>query len=125
MRTYLPDQWLRSWFLGGSSEVNYSNEGQLSHASPEAFATQLRAVWQNVGSICASEARLVIRFGAIHDRKVDAMTLITRSLQDSNWTITETQPAGSATRGKRQAQHFFQTEQQEAIEEYDIWAVMR
>lgn len=125
MRTYLPDQWLRFWFLGGSSEVTYSNEGQLGHASPAAFTQQLRAVWHNVAGICTPEAKLVIRFGAIHDRNIDALTLITQSLQQTGWILTETRPAGSATRGKRQSQHFFQKEQQGPIEEHDIWAVLR
>jgi hypothetical protein len=30
-RTYIPDQWLRNWFLGGSSNVEYSNDLQLAH----------------------------------------------------------------------------------------------
>src|SRR5205809_966447 len=28
MRTYLPDQWLRYWFLGGPARVSYNSEGQ-------------------------------------------------------------------------------------------------
>jgi hypothetical protein len=31
MRTYLPDQWIRNWFLGGPPEVDYSIKGQLPH----------------------------------------------------------------------------------------------
>ncbi len=123
MCTYIPDQWLRSWFLGGSSEVDYSNKGQISHSSPEVFATQLQMVWRNVGAICAPGAQLVVRFGAIHDRKIDSLVLIEQSLKDSGWTITQIQPAGSAAKGKRQAQHFLPTEQKEAMEEYDIWGL--
>jgi DNA methylase len=122
MYTYLPDQWLRSWFLGGMAEVNYSHDGQLSHASPEVFATQLKAVWENVGAICQPQAKLVIRFGAIHDRKLDSITLIQQSLQDSGWVTTGIQSAGSAAKGKRQARHFLQKEQKFAIEEYDVWS---
>ena len=121
MYTYLPDQWLRSWFLGGLATVDYSHEGQISHASPETFAMQLQAVWQNVGAICAPGARLVIRFGAIRDRNIDSLELIQQSLNNSGWVITQIQSAGSAARGKRQAQHFFQTTQKNALEEHDIW----
>ena len=125
MRTYIPDQWLRSWFLGGSSAVDYSNEGQISHSSPEAFATQLKTVWQNVGIVCAPGAQLVVRFGAIHDRKIDALALIKQSFEHSGWNIIEVQSAGSASVGKRQALHFSQAEQKRAIEEHDVWCELQ
>lgn len=122
MNTYLPDQWLRSWFLGGSNTVNYSTERQISHGSPEVFALQLREVWQNVGTICVSGAQLVIRFGAINDRKVDAIQLLRQSLQDSGWEIANIYSAGSASRGRRQALHFSPSGEG-AMEEYDVWAI--
>lgn len=121
MNTYLPDQWLRSWFLGGPTCVDYSTQGQVSHASQELFALQLKTVWQNVGKICVSGAQMVIRFGAIHDRKVDAMQLLRSSLEDSGWTITAIQPAGSASEGRRQALHFAPSGKG-AMEEYDVWS---
>ena len=99
IRTYIPDQWLRLWFLGGQSTVDYSTKGQLQHSSPDEFASQLKQVWQNVGSVCTSKARLVIRFGAINDRKVDPLSLIRQSLKDSGWKIKTTKPAGSASKG--------------------------
>jgi hypothetical protein len=122
MNTYLPDQWLRSWFVGGPSQVNYSTEGQISHSSPELFALQLREVWQNVGIKCSSGARLVIRFGAINDRKVDAIHLLKYSLQDTGWEVTDILSAGSASRGRRQALHFSPSGKG-AIEEYDVCGV--
>lgn len=121
LRTYLPDQWLRRWFLGGPSEVEYSAEGQLLHSSPEAFAADLRQVWRNVGEISAPGARLVIRFGGINDRKADPLTIIQASLEGSGFTLRSVEPAGSASRGKRQALHFSRPAG-EAREEYDIWA---
>lgn len=123
MRTYIPDQWLRSWFLGGPSKVDYSTKGQLNHASPSEFADQLRSVWQKLGIICAPRAKLIVRFGAINDRKIDALELIQSSLKQSGWQAIETRSAGSAARGRRQALHFSQTEQKGAIEEYDVWGV--
>jgi hypothetical protein len=122
MRTYIPDQWLRRWFIGGPSEVDYSNEGQLSHASQETFAAGMRAVWANCAQHANAGCRLVIRFGAINDRKVDALTLAKKSLQDSPWLITSARRAGTASTGKRQADHFVPAKA--AIEEYDIWATL-
>ena len=37
MRTYVQDQWLRMWFLGGEEEINYENQDQLCHSSHETF----------------------------------------------------------------------------------------
>ena len=122
LKTYLPDQWLRSWFLGGPALVDYSTDGQVSHASVETFALQLREVWRNVGIICTSGARLVIRFGAINDRRVDALQLLRHSLQGSGWEIIDIFSAGSASRGRRQALHFSPSGNG-AIEEYDVWGI--
>jgi hypothetical protein len=122
MNTYLPDQWLRSWFLGGPAQVDYSTEGQVSHASPEMFALQLREVWRNVGKVCVPNARMVVRFGAINDRKVDAIWLLKHSLQNSGWQVSSVQSAGSAAHGRRQALHFSSTGKG-AIEEYDFWGM--
>lgn len=63
MRTYIPDQWLRMWFLGGEPTVCYSSEKQITHGSPDEFAEQLRTVWRNVGTAAADDAKMVIRFG--------------------------------------------------------------
>src|SRR5687767_796273 len=49
LRTYVPDQWLRSWFLGGPPRVDYSYGAQVSHRSPDAFIDDLRRVWINAG----------------------------------------------------------------------------
>lgn len=122
LRTYLPDQWLRGWFLGGPSEVDYSTEGQILHSSPEAFASDLRSVWRNVSEICAPGARLVVRFGGINDRKADPLSIIKMSLEDSSFELQAIRSAGSAASGKRQALHFSQTSA-EAREEHDIRAI--
>ncbi|HLZ58798.1 MAG TPA: hypothetical protein VKR06_17800, partial [Ktedonosporobacter sp.] len=121
MNTYLPDQWLRSWFLGGPAQVDYSTQGQISHAGPEVFASQLGQVWHHVGGVCAAEAKMVVRFGAINDRKVDALELLKLSLHGSGWEVTAVYSAGSASRGRRQALHFAPSGKG-AIEEYDVWA---
>jgi hypothetical protein len=120
MRTYIPDQWLRMWFLGGGPTVSYSNDKQLTHSSPEKFALQLRTVWRNIGAVAADDARMVIRFGGINDRKADPLAVIRSSLADSGWRIDAVQAAGTAAEGRRQALHFART-QNRALEEHDIW----
>lgn len=122
MRTYIPDQWLRHWFLGGPDEVDYSNRNQVVHSSPEDFAADLRKVWRNVHEVCAHDAKMVIRFGGLADRRANPRDLIKRSLEESGWKITTIQEAGSAMEGKRQADTFLRS-RTESLTEYDIWAV--
>jgi len=121
MRTYIPDQWLRNWFVGGPAVVDYYNERQLSHRSPEDFAAQLRSIWMNVSQVCNEGARLVIRFGGINDRKANPRTVLLNSLRESGWRVETLISAGNASNGKRQADHFLQAESR-AIEEFDVWA---
>jgi DNA modification methylase len=121
MRTYIPDQWLRNWFVGGPDAVDYTNRDQVVHSSPEDFAADLRQVWRNAENVCAEDAKMVIRFGGITDRRADPLDLIKRSLSDSGWRITTIREAGSATEGKRQADAFLRTKSKPMVE-YDVWA---
>lgn len=122
LRTYVPDQWLRYWFLGGPPEVEYSAASQLLHSSPDIFASELRSVWRNVGAVCAPGARLVIRFGGINDRKADPLSIIRASLEGSGFELQSVASAGSAANGQRQALHFSRPSVQ-AREEHDLRAV--
>lgn len=122
LRTYLPDQWLRLWLLGGKPEVTYTNENQLQHGSVEQFVEQLRRVWRNVASISNPGARMVIRFGAINDRNVDPIPLFKESLRETGWRISTITSAGTAANGRRQALHMIAS--QKAKQEYDLWAVL-
>ena len=121
MRTYIPDQWLRNWFLGGPDHVDYGNHCQLAHSSPDDFVDDLRAVWRNAATVCSEQATLVIRFGGITDRKVNPLDLIKATLKDSGWTLQTIRDAGSATDGKRQADAFLRT-RTTPLSEYDGWA---
>ena len=121
MRTYIPDQWLRNWFVGGPSDVDYSNCDQVVHSSPEDFAADLRQVWRNAARVCADNATIVIRFGGITDRRANPLALIKRSFDESGWRIATIHEAGSATEGKRQADAFLRTKTKPMVE-YDIWA---
>lgn len=121
MRTYIPDQWLRNWFVGGSDAVDYTNRNQLVHSSPEDFAADLRKVWRNSGSVCAKDANMVIRFGGITDRLADPVSLMKNSLINSGWRIATIKEAGSSALGKRQANAFLRCKS-DPMAEYDVWA---
>lgn len=122
MRTYIPDQWLRNWFVGGPDAVDYTNRAQVVHSSPEDFAADLRRVWRNAENVCAEDARMVIRFGGITDRRADPLDLVKTSLTNSGWRIIAARKAGTATEGKRQADSFLRS-RSNPMTEYDIWAV--
>jgi len=122
MRTYLPDQWLRNWFLGGPASVDYAIRDQLVHSSPDAFSADLRQVWCNVGAVCTAEASLVVRFGGIADRRADPLDLIKSSLRESGWRVATIHKAGAAREGRRQADAFLRTKNM-PMAEYDLWAI--
>lgn len=124
MRTYIPDQWLRLWFLGGESTVNYSMNGQVEHASPEMFTAQLKKVWINSGTVSRKRARMIIRFGGINDRSADPLEILYHSLDDTGWIINETKSAGFSSQGHRQALHI-NADIESAREEYDVWATWK
>lgn len=121
MRTYIPDQWLRNWFVGGPDQVDYSARGQLSHTSPDDFVNDLRIVWENAAAVCSRNARLVFRFGGILDRKANPLDLIKASIERSGWKLQTIRYAGSATQGKRQADAFLR-KRTTPMMEYDAWA---
>jgi hypothetical protein len=124
MRTYVADQWLRAWFLGGPDTVDYRYGEQVGHSSPEAFADDLRTVWMNASNVSEEDARLVIRFGGIADRAADPLDILKDSLRDSRWRIQTVRPAGTALAGKRQADTFLRRSSKPRTE-FDLWAVQR
>ncbi len=121
MRTYIPDQWLRNWFLGGPDVVDYTNRNQIVHKSPEDFAADLRLVWRNTAAVCSDDAKLVVRFGGITDRRAKPLDLLMSSFANSGWRIFAIRDAGSAVEGKRQAATFLHSETKPTAE-YDFWA---
>lgn len=120
LRTYRPDQWLREWFLGGPPAVEYLADNQLRHSSPEIFAADMGRVFARLIPFCAESARLVLRFGSINDRPVDAMKVVRAALHDSGWKVDKVRNAGVASEGRRQLDSFATT-LQPARSEYDIW----
>lgn len=124
MRTYIPDQWLRNWFLGGPSRVEYRPpKREIDHGSADGFADDLRKVWRGLASHSASDANLVIRFGGIADRDVRPMELLKASLHDSGWRLTTAVSAGDANSGRRQATQFAHCGPAPK-EEHDYYAVL-
>jgi hypothetical protein len=122
MRTYLPDQWLRNWFLGGPSFVDYaSRTSDFEHSSPESFTEQLTKVWKNTAVMCEPGARLICRFGGIHDRKHDSLEIAKNSFAESGWRLATVKPAGNALNGRRQSSQFGDV-QRVPREEYDFYA---
>ena len=121
MNSYIPDQWLRNWFVGGKDHVEYTNLRQVSHSSPDQFVENLRTVWRNVAQACSQDATLVIRFGGVGSRKVNPLELAKSSLKKGEWQLQTIKPAGSARSGRRQADTFLRN-QNNPILEYDFWA---
>lgn len=121
MRTYVPDQWLRYWFLGGPPAPTYQHPEQLSHGSASDFAEQLAEVWTNVARACVPGARFMVRFGGIHDRKARPRDIMQEALAGaaSKLRLLTVRSAGLSSRGKRQADQF-QRPLGAPIEEWDF-----
>jgi hypothetical protein len=107
MRTYVQDQWLRNWFLGGPDSIDYSAGSQLDHGGQHAFAASLGKVWHNIANSAESSESLhmYVRFGIIPSASVNAKQLFRDSLAESGaaWRLVSTRTAESADAGKRQA----------------------
>lgn len=123
MRTYMPDQWLRSWFLGGPSDIEYQRAPrEIQHTSVEVFVSELRLVWKALATRATADAHLVVRFGSINDRDVDHVLLLKESLKDSGWVLRTITEAGDANSGKRQARQFRLADSLPRME-HDFYAV--
>lgn len=122
LTTYIPDQWIRNWFLGGPSKVTYTSEAQLSHTGRDRFIADLNRVWTNIGDNSKLGATLVIRFGSIGNRLVEEPArLILDSLKGTAWETTQIRHADNAARGRRQADTFHRV-RSKPLDEVDIWA---
>jgi SAM-dependent methyltransferase len=127
MRTYVSDQWLRNWFVGGPSEVPYGSEGQLARQpSQAAFVSALAEVWRAVASHCTPHSRLAIRFGALPSAKTSPEGLMVASLREAEagWLVRDVRPVGVPSRHRRQAEQFNGSDRVvgRAINEVDVVA---
>lgn len=109
MRTYVSDQWLRNWFVGGPPDVSYETSGQLARQPNRlGFISALADVWRASAKRCNPGARLVIRFGALPSSKLDPEKILLASLRESaaGWLVRDVRPAGIASGNRRQADQF-------------------
>jgi hypothetical protein len=126
MTTYIQDQWLRIWFLGGGEDVEYSTRSQLKHYSENSFIKDLSKVWTNTASKCNNGARLAVRFGAIPskaDTSPSDMFKKSLALSNSGWKLQTIVRAGISPNSKRQANQFF-SKTSNYIEEIDAFAIL-
>jgi hypothetical protein len=108
MYTYLADQWLRNWFLGGPPTVDYDASLQISQGGVAGFRSGLAVVWKWTAARCVPGATLGIRFGAIPSARVDPEHLLRESLAEAEvgWQIREIRDAGVPKAQARQAAQF-------------------
>jgi DNA modification methylase len=121
MRTYWPDQWLRNWFMGGPSQVEYTKAEQITTQDIVKFTSDLAKVWKNTAAVCVPKARLIIRFGALPSYEVNPAELIKKTLKESDagWVVKTSQDAGVASAGRRQADQFSK-EESTPLNEVDV-----
>ena len=127
LRTYVEDQWLRNWFLGGSDTVTYGGHPQLDHGSEENFAKDLARVWDRVAEVGSERLRMLVRFGSIGSRSTRPGPILRRSLElsCSTWKIKRSRNCGSAAHGKRQADQMGNTNSPAHERDYSISLISR
>lgn len=119
MRTYVQDQWLRNWFLGGSAEIEYTNTEQLSHSGKDVFVGELASIWKRLLRSQSENLDLYLRFGSIRSAKSEAKQIIRESLEESGgWKLISVRGAATAAAGKRQADQM--GSESSAPKEYDF-----
>ena len=108
MYTYVSDQWLRSWFLGGRPAVDYNASQQISQGGIDGFTAGLATVWKWTAARCHAGAVMGVRFGALPSARVDPEQLVRESLDqaDAGWKIREVRDAGMPKIQARQAVQF-------------------
>lgn len=123
MRTYIQDQWLRHWLIGGPEAIDYETSGQVDHLSPDNFAYSLSVVWDNIYNKASDGIRMAIRFGGLASRKADYDQIFRKSFELSagDWHIYYSRKAGSASKGRRQAEVMGNRTKTTAVEEKDYF----
>lgn len=109
MYSYVPDQWIRNWFVGGLPTVEYTTKNQI-HSCIEKFITQLKSVWKNCESVSKNNARMAVRFGNIASCSNDPHETIRRTFDGTEWEIEELRHAGIPKKGRRQRDSFSNTD---------------
>ncbi len=122
MSTYIPDQWIRNWFLGGPDDVEYTSKGQTS-GNLSSFTRQLSNVWKNCSTVCKAGAKLCVRFGEIGSKDVTPEDIILKSLDGTDWNLEDIHEAGKPVHGRRSSELFLKTNLRE-YNEIDIVATL-
>ena len=104
MRTYIEDQWLRNWFIGGPDHVVYGNSLGLPMTSPNQFTRGLSNVWNQIGMQAGEQLDVFVRFGILPSKNLDAKELLLASFEESDysWKRIYTKTAATASSGRRQ-----------------------
>jgi hypothetical protein len=124
MKSYVPDQWLRNWFIGGADSPQYVQLDQIARGTQNEFANELGKVWARMATACREGAKLIIRFGGLESRKSDPLGIIKQSIRasDCGWKITTIRDAGDAHRGRRQASQMgTRSASSPTVAEFDIF----
>ncbi len=122
MNTYIPDQWLRNWFVGGPDCVQYTTEGQTS-GKLNVFVEQLNSVWRHCSDLCKDGANICVRFGDISRDETDPEDIIRKAFDGTGWSNIEVQGAGAPTHNRR-ASNSFAIPNLRDYKEIDVHAVL-
>lgn len=108
LRTYLPDQWLRSWFLGGPPDVRYELRGQIGVESEERFTAALTSVLKGLHVATQRKADAYILLGSIPSVPADIADVMGSAIDASAspWKLVSRRSYGPADKGRRQAIQF-------------------
>jgi hypothetical protein len=125
MRTYISDQWLRAWFVGGPPQVPYATAtvGQIARQPNQAaFTSALAMTWRAVARRSHMGAKLSIRFGAIPSAGTDPEKMILASLRESaaGWVVRDVCSVQPPAKKNRQASQFGRAG--DAVSEVDVTA---
>ncbi len=105
MNTYIPDQWIRNWFVGGPPYVDYGCKGQI-RARESKFIEDVRKVWANCEEVCENGAIIAVRFGNIGSYDSDPIEVIKKTFDNTSWIDIEVTDAGAPKKGRRQSDTF-------------------
>ncbi len=123
MDTYLPDQWIRYWFMGGPERVDYRLAAQLSHSNLKSFVQSLANTWQHMTSFSSRHAHMFLRFGCLPSKLVNPIATLRKSftLSGNHWKVVSVRKVANAPCGKRQARQM--RIRSSAQLEYDVHAI--
>ncbi len=120
--TYIPDQWVRNWFVGGPDRVEYTTRGQAT-GDIRSFINQLNAVWSNCGDLCSDGTHMFVRFGEIGDKSIDPAEIIHKTFDGTFWKIDSVVGAGAPKKGRRSCSSFLKSTLHD-YREIDVQAIL-